>query len=325
MTFTRTLVLLLFIAASGIAQAQGSAAAYPSRPIQVIVTTAAGALNDVETRLYLQKVSEATNWKFVVDYVLGAGGTLAYARTARATPDGYLLLSATTSFTIAPLAYKNLAYDPIKDFTPVSLMSDTPLVLAVYPELPAKSASEYIALTKSKSGKLNFGTAGAGGITHLAGALFHNMTNTKVTFVHYKGGAPSFVDLMAGRIDAVISSPSSQASLAKAGKVRLVGITSRERVALLPDVQTFAEQGLPDFNSSFWVGFSAPANTPASIVSRLNAEFVKVTKAPDLIEKQKQNGTILVGSTPEQFQKHIASELQRFRKLVKDVDLDIAE
>ena len=220
------------IALSGPAAAQRPTDSYPSRPATIIVPFAAGAVTDIETRLYAQKLTESTGRSFVVDYKTGAGSMIGSAHVAKAAADGYTLLATTQAISIAPLLYKNLSFDPLKDFVFVSMMSKRAPMLLATPSLPVKSVTEYIAYARANPGKINIGTSGPAGGAHLSMVWLHHTTNTKATFIHYKGGALSFTALMGGEVDVTIGSVIAMMPNVRAGKARILAVTSAERAKL---------------------------------------------------------------------------------------------
>ena len=305
--------------------AQRPADSYPSRPVTIIVPFAAGAVTDLETRLYAQKLTELTGRTFVVDYKPGAGSMIGSAYVAKAAADGYTLLTATPALSIAPLLYKNLSFDPIRDFAFVSMISKRAPLLLATPSLPAKNVTEYIAYARANPGKLNIGTSGPSGGAHLSMEWLHHSTHTKATFIHYKGGAPSFTALMGGEVHVAIGSLIAMMAQVRAGKVRILGVTSAERVKILPDIPTVAEQGVPGFEYAPWLGFAAPRATPAAIVARLNAELVKVARSPELAERLADDATLMIGSSPEQFTQAVGAEAARWRKLVDETGMKLEQ
>ena len=305
--------------------AQRAADSYPSRPVTIIVPFAAGAVTDLETRLYAQKLTQLTGRTFVVDYKPGAGSMIGSAYVAKAAADGYTLLTATSALSIAPLLYKNLSFDPIKDFVFVSMISKRAPLLLATPSLPVKNVAEYIAYARANPGKLNIGTSGPSGGAHLSMEWLHHSTGTKATFIHYKGGAHSFTALMAGEVQVAIGSMIAMMAQVRAGKARILGVTSAERVKILPDMPTVAEQGVPGFEYAPWLGFALPRTTPAAVVARLNTELVKVARTPELAERLADDATIMIGSTPEQFTQAVAAEAARWRKLVDETGMKLEQ
>ncbi len=265
------------------------------------------------------------NKPFVLDFKPGAGATLGTNYVARATPDGHTLLITTASYTIAAATYKELPYDPLKDLAPVSLTLKRPTLLMVHPSLPINNYADYMAYVKANPGKINFGTSGAGGSYHIVGAWLHGVTGTSVTFVHYKGAGPALVDQIAGRVHVTPTSLFNALPLIKSGKVRPVVLVSGERSAIMPDLRTVAEQGVPGFDYSAWEGIFAPAATPMPIVNKLAGEFGKIAKMPDVLERFKSDGTLMVGSSAADFRKHVATEIARWKKVVSDHDIKAIE
>lgn len=311
--------------AGGQAVAQISAGAYPSKPVVIIVSQAAGGPNDVEARLYATHMSEIIGQKFLVDHKPGAGTLLGTTFVAKARPDGYTLLAVTAGFTIFPALYKDLSFDVIKDFAPILLMSKKAQVIAVRPSFPANNFDEYIAYAKDNPGKINFGHTGAGGAAHLIGAWAHSATKTKVTFIAYKGTPPIVLDMLAGRTDATAMLLFVAMPQVRSGKLRVLAITDDKRSRLLPDVPTVAERGVPGYNFVTWMGFSAPAGTPPAAVSKLGAGFIKVAKLPEVIAALEADGSEVVGSGPAQFGQLIANEVDRWRKVVQEAGIKLEE
>ncbi len=304
-----------------LAAAQAGAQSYPAKTITVIVPLAPGGPVDTEARLYTAKLTEQTGKSFVVDYKVGAGGSVGISYVAKAPADGYTLLMGSSNFTITPAVNKNLDYDIIRDFAPVSLMSKKPSVLMMSPALPVKSLQELIAYARANPDKVNFGTTGAGGATELAGRFLASVSNMPLTFIHYKGTGPLTTDLVAGRVHLAVTNVISGMPLAKAGKVRILGVTTLTRQPHLPDLPTLTESGAPGYEYVGWAGFLAPARTPAAVVDWLSAEMAKVAKAEDVIKKFAVGDIDFVGSNPEYMRKFIAAEFARWQKVVKDAGI----
>ena len=292
--------------------------AYPAKPVRVLVGLAPGGGTDIQTRLFAQKLSESFNRSFVVENRPGAGGTVAYAQVAKSPPDGYTLIGVTSGYTITPAVYTKLAYDPLKDFAPISLVAQAPFLLVIHPSLPAKSVKDLLALAKAQPGKLDCGSAGQGSSTHMAFELFRIAAGVKITHIPYKGTGPALIDAMAGQVHMLFGNVLSTLTYVKAGRLRALAVTTAARSKVLPDLPTIAESGLPGYENSTWHGWLAPAGTPPAILNRLNAELVKSAKAPDLLEKLATDGGEGVGSTPEQFGRHLVTEIARWRKVVKE-------
>ena len=312
---------MLFALLPGIALAQ---ATFPSKALTVVVPLAAGGPIDAETRLYTTKLAENTKWQVLVDNRGGAAGTIAMGMVLKAPADGHTLLVQSTGYTMIPALYNDLPFDPMRDFAPVSLMSTRSNMLVVTSSLPAKTVAEYIAFARANPGKINFGDTGAGGAVHLPGAWLHSITGTQATFVHYKGTGPLLPDLVSGRIHATNAFPVIATPLVKAGKLRALGVTGGKRVRLLPDIPAISET-VPGFEYSSWTGLFIAAKTPAAIVNRLSAEFVKVAKDPEIIRHLDEDYAVAEGNTPEQFRQYLAPQFDRWRKLVQETGIKLEE
>ncbi len=321
-----TLPALAAALACGIAgNALAQSDAWPARPVTMIVPLSPGAAVDIETRMYAQKLSESMGRPFLVDYKPGAGTTIGAAFVVKSAPDGYTLLSMTPSLAVAPLAYPNLSFDPFKDLTLLSLMSKRPSMFVVPMSLPVKNMTEYVAYARANPGKLNVGTSGAGGLGELALGWLHQMANLKVQLIHYKGGAPSYTAVMAGEVHAVFGSVAAMMGNIKAGKAKALAVTTSERSSILPDLPTVAEQGFPGFEYAQWIGVAGPAGLPPAVVARLSVELPKAAKAPDILQKLSGDGTLMVGNSPEQFRTYFNQEAARWRKVVQDTGIKLAE
>jgi tripartite-type tricarboxylate transporter receptor subunit TctC len=320
MTGLATLALTMAVCAPALAQ--NPAADYPSRPVTIVIPSPPGATSDRDARIWVQKLTAAFGGKpFVLDFKAGAGSIIGTNFVAKAAPDGHTLLNITSSYPVLAATHKDLPFDPGRDLTPVSLMLRRPTMLAVHPSMPVNNFAEFVAYAKANPGKVNFGTAGAGSISHIVGAWLQSGTNTKVTFVHYKGAAPNQTDLMAGRTQVSTMSLSVGVPFVKAGKLRAIAILSPERSRMLPGLKTVDEQGIPGFNYSTLTAILAPSATPAPIINKLSAEFAKITKAPDVIKTAALDGTVLVGSTPAAAKQYLDTEIARWRKLVYENDI----
>jgi tripartite-type tricarboxylate transporter receptor subunit TctC len=290
---------------------------YPTKPVRVVVGLAPGGATDVQARIFSQKLSEELGRQFIVDNRAGAGGLIGFQTVANATPDGYTLLAATPGFTIAPAFYDRPPYDPIKDFSAVSLVTKAPFLVVVHPSFPAKSMNELIAFAKSKPGALNFGVGGLGTSIHLGAVWISSASNVKITLIPYKGTGPVLSELLAGQIHVTLANPINVIPHVKAGRLRALATTGAERFSVLPGLPTVAESGIAGFDVTTWHGWLAPRNTPAAIVDRLSAALAKFVKAPDTMEKLAADGGEAVGNTPAQFSQFIAAETQRWRSMVK--------
>ena len=290
---------------------------FPAKPVRLIVPFAAGGSTDIIARVLGQKLNEMWGQPVLVDNRAGGSTVIGTEIVAKAPPDGHTLLVTPAPFTIVPSLVPKLPYDPHKDFEPITLINTTPLVVVVHPGVPAKSIKELVALAKSKPGALNYGSSGSGGSNHLAGELFNAMAGVKMVHVPYKGNAPALTDLIGGHVDVVFNGLTSALPFIKSGKLRALGMTSLNRSATLPQVPTLDEAGLKGFQAVAWNGLTAPARTPKSVVDRINADVLKVVRAPELIEKLKLEGSDPVGSSVEQYAAFLRDEIGKWAKVIR--------
>jgi tripartite-type tricarboxylate transporter receptor subunit TctC len=310
--------LITTLAAAALLAAGAAGAAYPERPVRLVVPFPAGGGADFMARALAQKLSAQLGQPVVLDHRAGAGGTIAAEVVAGAAPDGYTLVFGTVgTHAINVSLYAKLRYDPVKDFAPVSLTHLAPRVLVVHPSVPAKTVPELIALAKAKPGELTFGSAGSGGTNHLSGELFKSMAGIDIVHVPYKGSAPASVDLLGGRITMVFDSIVAWGDHIKTGKVRALGVTSPRRSAALPDVPTIAESGLVGFDVANWLGVLAPAGTPKEVIARLNAEIKTAMADPEMQRQLVAVGIDPAYSTPEAFAELIRADIAKWAKVVK--------
>ncbi|MEO8752789.1 MAG: tripartite tricarboxylate transporter substrate binding protein [Casimicrobiaceae bacterium] len=289
--------------------------AYPAKPVRIVVPFAAGGGADLIARVIGQKLQEKWGVPVIIDNRGGAGGNIAAEVVATSPADGYTLFEYNVANAIAVSVYKKLNYDPVKDFTPVTLIARSPFILIASPTLAATSVQDLLAQAKANPGKMSFASSGNGGSTHLAGELLKTMAVIDVTHVPYKGAAPAMTDLMAGRVQFMFVDPASGLSMAKAGKVRAIAVTSQKRTPLAPDLPTVAESGVPGYESGAWFGLALPANAPRAVVDKLNADVRQVLELPDV--RERLAGYELAGSTPEQFGEFVKAELTRWSRVVK--------
>ncbi|HEX2114903.1 MAG TPA: tripartite tricarboxylate transporter substrate binding protein [Alphaproteobacteria bacterium] len=296
--------------------------AYPTKTVRIVIPFAPGGVPDIIARLLSPKMTEAMGQPFVVDNRPGAGGTLAAAHVAKSDPDGYTLFMTTVSTqAIAPGLMPNLPYDPAADFTPISHIANVPLVLVVTPSLPATNLKELIALLKANPGKYDFASSGTGAPLHLAGELFKAMSKTDIQHVPYKGSAPALTDVIAGRVAMVFDAVPPALGHIQSGRLRALGVGTKERSAMLPDVPTIDEAGLPGYEAYTWGAFFAPAKTPKPVVDRLHAEVTKALAQPDVRQRLTELGYQIVGSTPDQLDRHVKAEKEKWGKLIRDVGI----
>ncbi len=290
---------------------------YPTRPIRLIVPFAPGGGNDTVARLVGESLGKRLGQPVVIDNRPGAGGVVSAELAAKAPADGYtLFLGGVGSHAINPNLHKDLPYDPIKDFAAVSLLASAPLVLVVHPSLPAQSVQQLIAFAKSHSGKLNYASNGNGSSSHLAAVMFAGMTGIDIVHIPY-GLSPALTDLLSGQDELMFSSVVAILPHVRAGKLRMLAVTSRKRMALLPDVPTIAESGVPNYETSSWYGILAPAGTPPEIVRRLHDDIVKVLAQEDVRKALAQEGAEPVGNSSEEFTQFIRAEKQRLGAVIE--------
>ena len=298
------------------------AAEYPTKPVRIVVGLAAGGPTDVVVRIFAAKMSENWGQAMAVENRAGAGATISADVVAKSTADGYTLLNCNVAtHGISPSLYKNLPYDPVKDFAPLSLIGTTPNILVVNPSVPARSVSEFIALAKASPGKLYYGSSGVGASPHLTMELFKSQTGTDIVHVPYKGSSQVMPELLSGRLQAMFDNLPGQVAYVKSGKLRGLGITSAKRSALLPEVPTIAEAGVPGFEVTVWYGVCAPAATPQPILAKLSADIVKTLNMPDLRQRLLDNGVDAAPMSPEEFAALISAEMKKWAKAIKDAGI----
>ena len=291
---------------------------YPARSVRIVVTLGPGSAGDLLTRLLAEPLGRSLGQTVIADNRPGAGGNLAAEIVAKAPPDGYtLFLTTISTHGINPTLYTRLAFDPIKDFAPITLSASSPNVLVVHPSMPVASVKQLISFAKARPDELTFSSGGAGTSQHMSGELFNLMAGVKTTHVPYKATPQSVAAVMGGEVVMSFASvPVAQASV-KAGKLRGLGVTSAKRVAAWPEMATIAESGLPGFDVAAWFGYSATGGTPPVIVNRLNEEFRKAQRDPALREKLTAQGMEVLESSPEEFARYIREEIVKWAKVVK--------
>jgi tripartite-type tricarboxylate transporter receptor subunit TctC len=298
---------------------------YPSKPIRLIVAFPPGGSTDIIGRLVAQRLSERLGQQVIIDNRGGAGGTIGTELAARASPDGYTLTMGTTStHVIAPAAYQNLKYDPIKDFAPITLVASTPYLLVLNPGVKATSLKEFVALVKSQPGKLNYASAGAGSTTHLAMEMLKSVAGLDIVHVPYNGNGPAGVAVLGGQVQALFGSMPAVLPQAKAGKLRPIAVGTIKRSAALPDVPTVAESGYPGFEVSLWLGFFAPRGTPVAIINRLHSELVKVALSPDMKDQFERNGAEpATNASSIELERLVRTEIDKYAKVIKAANIKL--
>ena len=301
------------------------AQAYPAKPVTVVIAFGPGASTDTETRIYTQKLTENTGKPFVIDYKPGAGTTIGNNYVAKSAPDGYTLQGITGSFSTSAALYPKLPYDPIKDFDPISLMSQRTTLVVTHPNAPFKTFKEYVAYGRANPGKVNVATTGSGGSPHLNSVWFNDLLNIKATYVHYKGSAPAQTDLVAGRVDLYLTTGLGALPMMKAGKMVALALANPERSPMFPDLVPASDMGASGFDYASIYGIIAPAGVPRPIVNRLVGELQKLAKDPGVVKRIENDGGYMVAGTPEQFRKTIIAEIARYRKIAQDNNIQLEE
>lgn len=318
MTFAfRRAALLAPLLALALASA-AAAQTFPSRPVRLLIPYPPGGSAELLARPIAKRLGEVWGQPVVLDFKAGAGGTIATDALAKSAPDGHALIMVLAAHAINATLYPKLPYDTLKDFAPVTLAASLPLVLEVNPAVPARTASELIALARARPGSLNYASAGNGNTSHLIGELFKATAGIEMQHVPYKGSGPAVVALMGGEVQLMFDSLSSSLAQINAGKLRPLAVASRARSPALPNVPTISESALPGFVVEGWYGFLAPAGTPKALVARISRDINDAMAHAETREKIVSLGYDVLGSTPEQFDAHIRAEVTRWAKVVKD-------
>jgi len=308
-----------FLLAAALVATPAVAQEYPTKPIRLIVPFAPGGPTDIMSRAISERIITRLGQQLVVDNRPGAGGNIGTEIASRSSPDGYtMLLGHIGTHAINISLYSQTGYDPVKDFAPITLIATLPLGLWVNTSVPVSSVKDLVALAKAKPGSINFGSAGNGGPTHMAGEMLKAMAHIDIVHVPYKGNAASLTDLVAGRVQMMFSNLLTAGPHARAGKLRGLAVTSARRSPQAPDLPTIAESGVPGYDITPWYGVLFPAGTPRPIVMRLNREIGGILTTPELADRFRTQGIDLATSTPEAFSALIKSEIPKWRKLVKD-------
>lgn len=307
----RGLLLMILVATGAYAQS------YPTKPVRLIAPYPPGGSIDIVARLVGQRLTEAFGQQFVIENRAGASGNIGTDYVAKAAPDGYtLLLSGAPPLAANIYLFAKLPFDPVRDFAPIIRIANQPNVLVLHPSVPARNVKELIALAKSRPGKLNFGSGGVGASQHISAELFMMMTGVKMVHVVYKGGGPAMIELVGGQIDLMIETAPSAIPYVNSGKLKALGVTTLQRLAMLPNVPTIDEAGVKGYEFLSWMGLVAPAGVPKEIVQKLNAE-VQTAISGDLRKRLTELGLGVAGGTPEQFAAYIREDSAKYAKLVK--------
>jgi tripartite-type tricarboxylate transporter receptor subunit TctC len=299
---------------------------YPSRPVRLILPQPAGGAVDLIARAVAERLAEQMKQPVVVENLPGANGSLAAAAVARAAPDGHTLMMAVDSnLVVNPSLYNNLNYDPFRDFAPIGIVARLYMVLVANPKVDANNVQQLIAYSKANPNKLNYAGIGIGSAMHMGMELFKFTTKTEINHVSYRGTAPAITDVVAGMVEIMFTGPPSAKSMSDGGKLKLLAVASPQRMALLPDVPTMNESGVPGYEMGSWFGMLAPAKTPKAIVDRLSQEVNRAVKDPRFAEKMQAQGLDVVGSSPEQMLATMQADTRKWADLIKAADIKIPQ
>jgi tripartite-type tricarboxylate transporter receptor subunit TctC len=322
---TRIVLWAPLIAASVVqAQPAPGVAGYPAKPIKMVMPFPAGGPTDILGRLLGQKLTDAWGQNVVIDNRPGGGGMIGAGVAAKSPADGYtLFLGGITTLAIAPFVQKNMPYDPIRDFHPVTQATIQPILLMVHPSLPVKTVKEFLALTRTRPGEVNYASSGPGGSGHLAGELFRSVTRVNIVHVPYRGAPPALTDLMSGQVQVMFGTMLASVPQIRNGRIRAVAITGPKRSVALPEVPTFAEAGLSNYDASSWNGILVPTGTPRPIIDKLHGELAKILHNPSVLDRLVNDGPVPIGNTPDEFAAVIKSEQAKWSKVIREANVRI--
>jgi len=301
--------------------AQAGAPAYPERPVRVIVGLAPGGATDIQARLFAQKMAVELGQQFIVDNRSGGGTLIGTQIALGASSDGYTLLAVTPSFSVVAAVKEKPPFSPAGDFTPISLLTKAPYILAINPSVPIKTMKEFITHTRSKPGAINIGVSGMGTLQHLGVEWMQEATKAQYNIVPFKGVGPAMLALMSNEIQCIFANPVSSGGFIKTGKLRALAVTTIERLKIFPDLPTVAESGAPGFDVNTWHGWLIPGKAAPALVNRLNAAMVKVARAPDMEQALEASGAMVIASGSEEFRKMIAEDYSRWTRIARQTGL----
>ncbi|HWP86953.1 MAG TPA: tripartite tricarboxylate transporter substrate binding protein [Burkholderiales bacterium] len=292
---------------------------YPAKPVRMIVTAAAGSGPDITARIVGQKLTAALGQSVVIENRPGAGGSIAAELAAKAAPDGYTLVMASAgSHAVSPALYPKLAWDPVRDFVPITIVAVAPNILIVHPSLPVKSVRELIALAKARPGELSFGSGGSGSTAHLSGELFRTMANIKIVHIPFKGAPSAALGVIGGQVEMALLNLPPTLPQVKSGRLKGLAVTTAKRTSAIPELPTIAEAGVPGYEASTWYGVMAPAGTPNEITGRLYTAIIADLRTDDTRARIAADGGEVVGSTPEEFAATLKRDLAKWTRVVKE-------
>jgi tripartite-type tricarboxylate transporter receptor subunit TctC len=311
----------LFAALIALPALAATADGYPQKPIRLLIPFPPGGGTDILARALQDQLEAALGAGVLIDNRGGAGGTLGCTLAARAAPDGYTLLFTSASYTFAPGLYKNLAYDAIKDFRPVTNFAQAPLILVVHPSMPVLSVRELLALARKRPGEILYASAGVGSNIHMTTELFKYMAKINLVQVPYKGGGPAGIGLMSGETQVLITGILGAIPQMRAGRMRGLAVTTKQRSPALPDLPTIDESGVPGYDKGGWYGLFAPAAVPEPIISHVYQAMAKVLKNPDTVKRLASEGAVAIGNPPEEFGAFVRAEIAEWSKLIREMHL----
>jgi tripartite-type tricarboxylate transporter receptor subunit TctC len=304
------------------AGAAGAQSGYPSKPVRMIVPSSAGGGTDIVARIIAPDLSKRLGQQVVIENRPGAGTMIGIEAAARSPADGYTLLMGLSTLAINSALHHKVPYDPIRDFAPITVAVTSASILVVHPSLPVKTLKDFIAFARARPGQLNYASAGTGTYPHMTYELFLSMAGLKMVHIPYKGTAPAMTDMVAGHVATMAGTVLTALPHIRSGRLRPLGITSAKRSEVVPDIPTVAEGGLPGYESVQWYAVLAPAKTPADIVNRLHGELVKVLQSPEMKKRFAADAAETVGNTPEEFARHLRSELEKWEKVARNAGIE---
>ena len=313
--------LLIGLSIAAVLSGQAEAQSYPQRPVRIVVPSSPGGGTDILARALADHLARSINGQFFIENKPGAGQSIGIEAVARSAPDGYTLLMAASTLALNPIMYKNIRYDPIRDFAPIMLVAKIPNVLLVHPALPVRSLKELIALAKAKPGDLTYASAGLGTAPHMGVELLKHMAGVELRHIPFRGAGPAVAEALSGRVPIALASTIQSKSLIEGGQLRGLGVTGPKRVESLPDVPTIAEAGVPGYEALQWYGLLAPAGTPPEIVARLQAEVGKALNLPDVKQRLAADGAEAAGGTPAEFSVFIKDEIKKWAEVARAANI----